>query len=149
MWHLAGDGQYLDISLSGARHYIDLPNEELAERFTRELRRLFPKARRARVERCLVVKQPQATFSAAPGSAKYRLPCRTPIKNLFLAGDWTATGWPATMESAVRSGLACAREILDLAPQAVHKGGDEQTLDTPIETCLTSNLHLSSVRSKA
>jgi len=149
MWHLAYDGQYLDISLSGAQHYIDLSNEELTERFTCELRRLFPKARRARVERCLVVKQPQATFAAVPGSTKYRLPSRTPIENLFLAGDWTATGWPATMESAVRSGLACAREILDLAPQAVRKGGDRQTFDTPTETCLTSNLHLSSIRSKA
>jgi len=149
MWHLAGDGQYLDISLSGARHYVDLSNEALTERFTRELRRLFPKARRARVERCLVVKQPQATFAAVPGSAKYRLPCRTPIENLFLAGDWTATGWPATMESAVRSGLACAREILDLAPQAMHKGGDRQTFDTLTKTSPRSNLHLSSVRSKA
>jgi squalene-associated FAD-dependent desaturase len=149
MWHLTDVGQYLDISLSGARHYVNLSNEQLIERFTRELRRLFPKARRARVERCLVVKQPRATFAAVPGSAKYRLPCRTPIENLFLAGDWTATGWPATMESAVRSGLACAREILDLAPQAMHKGGDRQTYETPTETCLTSNLHLSSVRSKA
>ena len=131
MWHLAGDGQYLDISLSGARHYIDLPNEELVERFTRELRRLFPKARRARVERCLVVKQPQATFAAVPGSARYRLPCRTPIENLFLAGDWTATGWPATMESAVRSGLACAGEIVRLAPRSAQKGGDQDTLGIP------------------
>jgi len=149
MWHLAGDSQYLDISLSGARHYIDLPNEELAERFTHELRRLFPKARQARVERCLVVKQPQATFAAVPGSAKHRLPCRTSIENLFLAGDWTATGWPATMESAVRSGLACAREILRLTPQALQKGGGQETCDTAIKTCLASNLHLSSVRSKA
>lgn len=149
MWHLAGDGQYLDVSLSGARHYIDLPKEELIERFTGELRRLFPKARQARVERCLVVKQRQATFAAVPGSAKYRLPCRTPIENLFLAGDWTATGWPATMESAVRSGLACAREIVRLAPQAAQKGGGQETFETPTETCLRSNLHLSSIRSKA
>jgi len=149
MWHLAGDGQYLDISLSGAQQYIELPEEELIERFTCELRRLCPKARRARVERCLVVKQPQATFAAVPGSAKYRLPCRTPIENLFLAGDWTATGWPATMESAVRSGLACAGEILRLAPRSMQKGGRQETLETPTETRLGSNLHLSSVRSKA
>ena len=149
MWHLAGDGQYLDISLSGARRYIDLPKEELSERFTSELRRLFPKARQARVERCLVVKQRQATFAAVPGSAKYRLPCRTPIENLFLAGDWTATGWPATMEGAVRSGLACAREILRLAPRAVQKGGGRQTFGTPTQARSTSNLHPSSIRSKA
>ncbi len=149
MWHLAGDGQYLDVSLSGARHYIDLPKEELIERFTGELRRLFPRARQARVERCLVVKQRQATFAAVAGSGKYRLPCRTPIENLFLAGDWTATGWPATMESAVRSGVACAREIRRLAPQAAQKGGDQETLDTSTETRSRSNLHLSSVRSKS
>jgi squalene-associated FAD-dependent desaturase len=149
MWHLAGDGQYLDISLSGAQHYIDLPKEELSERFIHELRRLFPKARRARVERCLVVKQPQATFAAVPGSAKYRLPCHTPIENLFLAGDWTATGWPATMESAVRSGLTCAGEIVRLAPQAAQKGGGQETFQTPTETYVRSNLHLSSIRSKA
>jgi len=148
MWDLAGDGQYLDISLSGAQHYIDLPNEELIERFTCELRRLFARARQARVERCLVVKQRQATFAAVPGSAKYRLPCRTPIENLLLAGDWTATGWPATMESAVRSGLACAREILRLAPRSVQKGGRQETLDTSTETRSRSNLHLSSIRSK-
>jgi len=134
MWHLDGDSQYLDISLSGARHYIDLPKEEIIERFTRELRRLFPKARQARVERCLVVKQRRATFAAVPGSAKYRLPCRTPIENLFLAGDWTATGWPATMESAVRSGLACAREILCLTPRSAQKGGGQETFDTSTET---------------
>jgi squalene-associated FAD-dependent desaturase len=134
MWHLDGDGQYLDISLSGARHYIDLPQEELVERFTRELRTLFPRARQATVRRSLVVKQRRATFAAAPGSAKYRLPCRTPIENLFLAGDWTATGWPATMESAVRSGLACAREILRLAPRSAQKGGDQTTVDTSTRT---------------
>jgi uncharacterized protein with NAD-binding domain and iron-sulfur cluster len=134
MWHLDGDGQYLDISLSGARHYIDLPKEELIERFTRELPRLFPKARQARVERCLVVKQRQATFAAVPGSAKHRLPCCTPIENLFLAGDWTATGWPATMESAVRSGVNCARAILHLAPRSAQKGGDQETFDTSSET---------------
>jgi squalene-associated FAD-dependent desaturase len=149
MWHLDSDGQYLDISLSGAQHYIDLPQEELVERFTRELRTLFPRARHATVRRCLVVKQRRATFAAAPGSAKYRLPCRTPIENLFLAGDWTATGWPATMESAVRSGLACAKEILRLAPRSTEKGGDQGTFDTSSRTSSRSNLHSSSIGSKA
>ena len=122
MWGLAGPGQYLDISLSGAGQYIDQPNQALAERFTRELQRVLPRARQARLERWLVMKQPRATFAAAPGSAKHRLPSRTPVANLWLAGDWTATGWPATMESAVRSGLACARDIL--RSTTIRKGGE-------------------------
>jgi len=149
MWHLAGDGQYLDISLSGARQYIDLPKEELVERFARELRRLFPKARQARLERWLVVKERQATFAAAPGSARYRLPCRTPIENLFLAGDWTATGWPATMESAVRSGVACAEGIARLASRPEQRGGDQQGLETTTEGSERSNFRLSSIGGKA
>ncbi|MGQ9572913.1 MAG: hydroxysqualene dehydroxylase HpnE [Dehalococcoidia bacterium] len=148
MWHLPGDSQYLDISLSGAWHYIGLPNEELIERFTRELRRVLPGARRARLERCLVVKQPKATFAAVPGSAAYRLPYRTPIENLFLAGDWTATGWPATMESAVRSGIACAKEMLCLTPPFAQKGGGQQIFHTLADNRSSSNLHPSSIGSK-
>jgi uncharacterized protein with NAD-binding domain and iron-sulfur cluster len=123
MWGLRGPGQYLDISLSGAQQYIDQPNEALAHRFARELERVLPRAAGAHLEGWLVVKQRHATFAAAPGSARHRLPARTPVANLFLAGDWTATGWPATMESAVRSGLACAHEILSDA--AATKGGAE------------------------
>ncbi len=125
MWSLAGDGQYLDVSLSGAREYVALPKKDLSERFIREMERLFPRARGAQVRRCLVVKEPHATFAARPGSGQYRLPFRTPIGNLFLAGDWTATGWPPTMESAVRSGLACAQEVLWLEARGIEKGGDE------------------------
>jgi squalene-associated FAD-dependent desaturase len=128
-----GPGQYVDISLSGAHQYIDQPNGVLAQRFIRELERLLPRAGHARLEGWLVVKQRHATFAAAPGSAKHRLPCRTPITNLFLAGDWTATGWPATMESAVRSGLACARDILRTDP--MKKGGEE------IDTCALAHVH--------
>jgi squalene-associated FAD-dependent desaturase len=115
MWGLPGPGQYLDISLSGAHQYIDQPAEVLAQRFVRELERLLPRAGQAHLRGSLVVKQREATFAASPGSARHRLPAGTPVANLFLAGDWTATGWPATMESAVRSGLACVREILSIA----------------------------------
>ena len=101
-------GQYVCISLSGAWSYIKTPKEELIEKFTQEMTRLFPRARDARVERSLVVKEPQATFRSAPGAAKHRLPQATPIPNLFLAGEWTDTGWPSTMEGAVRSGVFAA-----------------------------------------
>jgi len=113
-----GAGQHLDVSLSGARRYIDQPNAAPARRFVCELERLLPRARHARLEGWLVVKQREATFAAAPGSARHRLPSNTPVANLFLAGDWTDTGWPSTVESAVRSGLACAREVLRTRPQA-------------------------------
>jgi uncharacterized protein with NAD-binding domain and iron-sulfur cluster len=76
---------------------------------------LFPAARTAEIRRALVVKQRDATFAARPGVARLRPPQRTPVGNLFLAGDWTATGWPATMESAVRSGRMAAREVLKAA----------------------------------
>jgi uncharacterized protein with NAD-binding domain and iron-sulfur cluster len=62
-----------------------------------------------------VVKQRDATFAARPGVGRLRPAQRTPVGNLFLAGDWTATGWPATMESAVRSGRLAAREVLKAA----------------------------------
>lgn len=104
--------QYLCISLSDAWQYIDMSREELFQLFSKELEELFPEARRVKVLSFLVTKQRRATFSAAPDAQKYRLPHRTPLENLWLAGDWTATGWPSTMEGAVRSGVSCAAEIL-------------------------------------
>ena len=101
-------GQYVCISLSGAWQHIDTPKEELIRVFTEEMARLFPRAGGATVERVLVVKERDATFRSAPGAARHRLPQETPIPNLYLAGDWTDTGWPSTMEGAVRSGVYAA-----------------------------------------
>ena len=113
MYNLNGpEGQYLCISLSGAHKYIDMPKESLRKLFVGELGRLFPAAKGASVTQFTVVKERFATFTPAPGSAAYRLPARTPVPNLFLAGAWTDTGWPATMESAVRSGVICAQAIM-------------------------------------
>ena len=105
------DGQYVCISLSGAWQFIDRPKDELTAEFVAEMKRLFPRAADAQVVRSLVVKEPQATFSAAPGAAEGRLPQATPIQNLFLAGEWTDTGWPSTMEGAVRSGVFAANAV--------------------------------------
>lgn len=105
------DGQYVCISLSGAWQFIDRPKEELAAEFITEMARLFPRAADAQIVRSLVVKEPQATFSSAPGAAEGRLPQATPIQNLFLAGEWTDTGWPSTMEGAVRSGVCAAEAV--------------------------------------
>ena len=74
--------------------------------------RLLPRAREATLERSLVVKEKRATFRAAPGAGKHRLPQATPLPNLFLAGEWTDTGWPSTMEGAVRSGVFAADALV-------------------------------------
>ena len=80
-------------------------------RFTEELARVLPRAAEAKVLRFLVVKEQKATFRCLPGAAAYRLPSETPLSNLFLAGDWTDTGWPATMEGALRSGMRASALI--------------------------------------
>ena len=105
------EGQYLCISLSGAWSYVDKPKDQLTEMFVEEMERLFPRARGARVVRSLVVKEPHATFRSSPGAARNRPTQATAIPNMFLAGDWTDTGWPATMEGAVRSGVFAADEV--------------------------------------
>src|SRR5206468_2742569 len=71
-----------------------------------------PAARPATVRRFLVTRERAATFRQAPGTAPSRLPAQTRVPRLFIAGAWTDTGWPATMEGAVRSGLAAARQAL-------------------------------------
>ena len=112
-WITGGDGpgQYLTVSLSGAWEFWPMSKQALEDLFVRELARVLPKARAATVERFVVVKEQQATFQSPPGSVANRLPAKTPLANLFLAGDWTDTGWPATMEGAVRSGTAAAEAL--------------------------------------
>ncbi len=108
---VSGDGQYICVSVSAAWEFIDLSREELADRFITEMARVFPRAQEARVVRSLVVKQRNATFRCLPGANHLRPGSTTPIANLFLAGEWTHTGWPSTMESAVRSGYNAAAAI--------------------------------------
>ena len=104
-------GQYICISLSAAWEYIDQPREDLAERFIDEMAQVFPQAKRSRVERAVVVKQRRATFRCLPGANDLRPDSPTPYCNLFLAGEWTNTGWPSTMESAARSGYNAAQAV--------------------------------------
>jgi uncharacterized protein with NAD-binding domain and iron-sulfur cluster len=108
---LTGPGDYLTVSLSGAWHYWPQTKDQLRELFLPEIERLLPLAKGAQVERFVVVKEQRATFRSLPGASANRLAARTPIVNLVLAGDWTDTGWPATMESAVRSGNTAAATI--------------------------------------
>lgn len=108
---LAGPGEYLTVSLSGAWEYWGQSKAELRALFIPELSRLLPAAREARVDRFIVVKEQRATFRSLPGGPANRLGATTPVANLVLAGDWTDTGWPATMEGAVRSGEAAANAV--------------------------------------
>ena len=109
-------GQYLAVSLSCAREYVGQRVNELRLQFLPALEQLFPRARSARIERFFVTREQRATFRQGPGTAVLRPGPRTLVPGLYLAGAWTDTGWPATMEGAVRSGLAAAREVLDRQP---------------------------------
>lgn len=108
----AGTGQYLAVSQSAAHDDIDQPVSRLRERYLPELARLLPAARGATVRDFFVTRERTATFAPAPGVGRLRPPAPTNAPGLFLAGAWTATGWPATMESAVRSGLSAAGAAL-------------------------------------
>jgi hydroxysqualene dehydroxylase len=105
-------GQYLALSISGADAEIGERAEDLRARFLPALAELFPKAGTTPVERFFVTREHAATFRQAPGTWRLRPGPRTGIAGLYLAGAWTDTGWPATMEGAVRSGLAAAREAM-------------------------------------
>ena len=107
----ASGPQYLAISLSAADEYVDVPAAALREQFIPALAELFPAAREAQVTEFFVTRERRATFRQAPGTARLRPAAATNLPGLALAGAWTATGWPDTMESAVRSGLAAAIEL--------------------------------------
>jgi squalene-associated FAD-dependent desaturase len=106
------EGQLLAVSLSAAEDEIECSEEQLRARFEPALAAVLPRARRARIERFHVTREWSATFRAAPGAERLRPGPRTGIEGLALAGAWTDTCWPATMEGAVRSGHAAARTVL-------------------------------------
>jgi len=104
--------QYLAVSLSAAAGEVELSTAALRERYLPALAELLPAARQAQVTQFVVTRERTATFMPAPGTAALRPATATAVPGLFLAGSWTSTGWPATMESAVRSGLIAARAAL-------------------------------------
>ncbi|MFC9732461.1 hydroxysqualene dehydroxylase HpnE [Streptomyces roseolus] len=109
---LTGPGQYLAVSQSAAQDEIDTPVAELRARYLPELERLLPAARGAGVRDFFVTRERTATFAPTPGVGRLRPAARTRAPGLYLAGAWTATGWPATMEGAVRSGFSAAGAAL-------------------------------------
>ncbi|MDG3010554.1 FAD-dependent oxidoreductase [Rhodococcus sp. D2-41] len=122
-------GQYLTISLSAADRWIGTPAPELRGIFERELVRLLPGAADAELEHFFVTRERRGTFRQAPGTAGLRPDAQTPLPGLALAGAWTATGWPDTMEGAVRSGHRAADLVFsdisaqDATPASTHPAG--------------------------
>jgi squalene-associated FAD-dependent desaturase len=104
--------QYLAVSLSGARGEMGMSVDALRERYLPALRELLPRARQARLESFVVTREHAATFRAGPGSAALRPGSGTRVRGLVLAGSWTDTGWPATLEGAVLSGHSAAESAL-------------------------------------
>ena len=105
-------GRYLQLVISASYDLLPRPRQEIIDLCRAELRALLPATREAKLEKATVVKEAAATFSPEPGSDRWRPSQRTSLPNLYLAGDWTKTGWPATMEGAVRSGYLAAETIL-------------------------------------
>jgi squalene-associated FAD-dependent desaturase len=106
-----GEGRAIQLVVSASRSLTEMPRAEVIDLALRELAEFFPKAREAQLVKAHVVKEVRATFSARPGLEALRPQAETSIPNLFLAGDWTRSGWPATMEGAVRSGYKAAETI--------------------------------------
>jgi predicted NAD/FAD-dependent oxidoreductase len=104
-------GQYLAVSLSAADAYVDVPASALRKQFLPAMADLFPAAREARVTDFFVTRERQATLRQVPGCERLRPGAATALPGLALAGAWTDTGWPDTMEGAVRSGLNAARVL--------------------------------------
>ena len=108
-------GRYLQLVVSASRNLIDMSRADIIALAIRELAEFFPKAAEAQLEKAHVVKEVRATFSSRPGLDGARPPSATKFPNLFLAGDWTRSGWPATMEGAVRSGYLAAEAVTSAA----------------------------------
>jgi squalene-associated FAD-dependent desaturase len=105
-------GQYLQLVISASYKLVPRSRQEIIELCLNELRGVLPAIREATLLKGTVVKETSATFSPAPGSDRWRPVQKSPLAGLFLAGDWTSTGWPSTMEGAVRSGYLAAEAVL-------------------------------------
>lgn len=108
-------GRYIQLVVSASRALLPLGRSEIVELALRELAEFFPAAGAARLVKSHVVKEVRATFSAKPGIESFRPEPETRFANFFLAGDWTRSGWPSTMEGAVRSGYRAAEAVAGAA----------------------------------
>ncbi len=118
-------GSYLELVVSASKTLVEKSRADIIEMAVRELGEFFPAARDAKLTKATVIKEIHATFSPAPGSDAFRPSHVSAWPRLFLAGDWTATGWPSTMEGAVRSGFGAAEALSGrkfLVPDLLGKG---------------------------
>jgi zeta-carotene desaturase len=110
-----GSGSYVELVVSSSKTLIDKSRAEIVDLALSEVREFFPAARDANLIKSAVIKEVNATYSPRPGIDAHRPTPVTPWPRVFLAGDWTATGWPATMEGAVRSGYLAAEALADVS----------------------------------
>jgi squalene-associated FAD-dependent desaturase len=108
----AGCGQYLQLVISASYDLVSKSRQEIIDLCRGELAEILPASCEARLEKATVVKEIAATFSPRPGVDQWRPAQKIAVENLCLAGDWTRTGWPSTMEGAVRSGYLAAEAVL-------------------------------------
>jgi zeta-carotene desaturase len=104
-------GRYLQLVVSASRELTNIPRNEIVDIAMGDLRLYFPRVQEANLVKAHVVKEQRATFSAAPGTEILRPTAQSGPFNVILAGDWTRSGWPATMEGAVRSGNLAAEAV--------------------------------------
>jgi squalene-associated FAD-dependent desaturase len=114
------EGRYIQLVVSASRSLTAMPRADVIDLALRELAEFFPAAKNAVLEKAHVIKEVRATFSALPGLEAKRPAAVTRYANLFLAGDWTRSGWPATMEGAVRSGYIAAEAVARAAGRPRH-----------------------------
>jgi zeta-carotene desaturase len=105
-------GSYVELVIAGSRAQLSMSREEILSGGLNELQLFFPEVKRARLVKSGVLKEARATFSVAPGLDRFRPSHSTEWPGLYLAGDWTATDWPSTMEGAVRSGRLAAGALI-------------------------------------
>jgi squalene-associated FAD-dependent desaturase len=114
-------GSYIELVVSASKNLIDKSRAEIVDLAVKEVREFFPAARTANLVKSTVIKEVHATYSPRPGIDAFRPQQATVWPRVFLAGDWTATGWPATMEGAVRSGYLAAEALANAAEAKSHR----------------------------
>ncbi len=112
---LQSQGSYVELVVSASKSLVEMPRQEIIDLAIRELAEFFPIVREAKLTKATVVKEVHATFSPSPGCDAFRPSPVTAWPRIFLAGDWVQTGWPATMEGAVRSGYLAAEALAQSA----------------------------------
>ena len=111
---------YYQVVISASHELAQFGKDKIIEQVQCDLKELFPESREARCLHARVITEHAAVFSVSPGIESLRPSQKGPLTNLFLAGDWTDTGWPATMEGAVRSGYLAAEKLLNSLGEPVH-----------------------------